>query len=247
MKIKIILFLLFSLSLKADAADTTIVTDLNYDRNNETVKFTSNDEEGTFVLKINGKQIIGRFMEGFDARIEVIDMDRNDNLKEIVAKGFGSSDYLECFFYQFVDGDIVRCGYLPGNFGIKTGGNKILEEHIWMGFYSLDFRYRFDTENKTLTYIHEYVYDIDVPAKVIKSFSVLKYRYDNSEVVKTLMPKTKITLIKVDLTPRCNEEISDYRFDDYCDWFLVKTDDGVQGWCRLKDFMDNVEGLIWAG
>lgn len=247
MKLNIILLPILLLAVKIHAADTTIVTDLNYDRNDETVKFTSNDEDGAFVLKINDKQINGQFMEGFDARIEVIDMDRNDNLKEIVAEGFGSSDYLECFFYQFLDGNIVQCGYLPGNFGIETNGNNILKEHIWMGFYSLDFKYKFDTENKTLTYIHEYVYDINVPAEVTKPFSVLKYRYDNSSVVKTLKPKTKIKLIKVDLTPQCNEEISDYRFDDYCDWFLVKTNDGVQGWCRLKDFMDNVEGLIWAG
>lgn len=247
MKLNIIFLLIILLSFKIHAADTTIVADLNYDRNNETVKFTSNNEDGAFVLRINDKQINGQFMEGFDARIEIIDMDRNDNLKEIVAEGFGSSDYLECFFYQFINGDIVQCGYLPGNFGIKTSGNKILEEHVWMGFYSLDFKYRFDTENKTLTYIHEYVYSIDVPAEVTKPFAILKYKYDNSAVVKTLRPMTKIKLIKVDLTPQCNEEISDYRFDDNCDWFLIETKDGAQGWCRLKDFMDNVEGLIWAG
>jgi hypothetical protein len=240
MQYKIILFLLFVLSIKVYAADTTIVTDVNYDANNEKIHFTSN-EDGSFTLEINNKNINGQFMEGYDARIEIIDMDRNDNLKEIAAGGYGSSDYMEWFFYQFVDDKIVPCGYLPGNFGFKTNGRKILEEHVWMGFYSLDFQYRFDSENKTLTYIHEYVYDIDVPAEVIKPFSVLKYRYDNSEVVKTLRPMTKITLIKVDLTPKCNEEISDYRFDDNCDWFLIKTEEGIQGWCRLKDFMDNVE------
>jgi len=246
MKFKKILFLLFVLSLKVHAADTTIVTDVNYDGNNEKIKFTSS-EDGSFTLIINDKNINGQFIEGFDARIEIIDMDRNDNLKEIVAEGYGSSDYLECFFYQFADGSIVPCGYLSGNFGIKTGGNKILEEHIWMGFYSLDFEYEFDTKNKTLTYIQQNIYDIDVPAEVTKPFSVLKYRYDNSAVVMTLKPGTKISLVKVDITPKCMEEQIDYKFDDNCDWFLIKTEDGVQGWCRLKDFRDNVEGLIWAG
>ena len=246
MKIKITLLLLIVLSVKIHAADTTIVTDVNYDRNEETIKFTS-DESGAFTLTINNKSVSGQFIEGYDAFIRIVDIDNNDNLKEIAAGGYGSSDYMEWFFYQFADGKIIPCGNLPGNFGIKTDGSKILEEHVWMGFYSLDFQYRFDSKNKTLTYIHEYVFDIDVPAEVTNPFSIMSYRYDNSEIVKTLKPKTKITLVKVDLTPQCNEEISDYRFDDFCDWFLVKTEDGVQGWCRLKDFMDNVEGLIWAG
>jgi hypothetical protein len=246
MKAKIILLLLLVLSFKIYTADTTIVADLNYDRNNEIIKFTSNDD-GSFTLKIDDENISGQFMEGFDARIEINDMDRNDNLKEIVAEGYGSSDYLECFFFQFADCLIVSCGYLPGNFGIKTKGNKILIEHVWMGFYSLDFKYMFDTKNKTLTFIHEYIYDIDVPAEVTKPFSILKYRYDNSAIVKTFRPMTKIKFIKVDLAPQCNEEQTDYRFDDNCDWFLIKTDDRVQGWCRLKNFRDNVKGLIWAG
>ena len=246
MNFKVILFLMLAFSIAAHAADTTIVTDLNFDRNEETIKFTS-DESGAFTLKVNDKSAEGQFIEGYDAFIKIIDIDNNDNLKEIAAGGYGSSDYIEWFFYQFIDGEIVPCGHLPGNFGIKATGNKIIEEHVWMGFYSLDFEYRFNTEDKTLTYIHQYVYDIDVPAEVIKPFSVLKYRYDNSAVVKTLSPKTKINLVKVDLTPQCKEEISDYRFDDNCDWFLINTDNGVLGWCRLKNFMDNVEGLIWAG
>jgi hypothetical protein len=246
MKLSIILPMFSLLCLNTFAADTTIVTDVNYDRSAETIKFTS-DESGAFTLKVNNQSVNGQFFEGYDAFIKIIDIDNNDNLREIAAGGYGSSDAMEWFFYQFIDGKIIPCGHLPGNFGIKTTGNKIVKEHVWMGFYSLDFRYRFDTENKTLTYIHEYVYDIDVPAEVTKPFSVLKYRYDNSEVVKTLKPKIKIALVKVDLTPQCNDEISDYRFDDNCDWFLVKTEDGIQGWCRLKDFMDNVEGLIWAG
>ena len=53
MKLYTILLLVFLLSVKIHAADTTIVTDLNYDRNDETIKFTSNDEDGAFVLKIN--------------------------------------------------------------------------------------------------------------------------------------------------------------------------------------------------
>ena len=246
MKLKAILFLLFILSLKIHARDTTVVMDINFDRTEENIKFTSN-ENGQFTLRINEKLINGQFVEGYDAFIEIIDMDRNDNLREILVMGCGSSDYLECFFFQFVNREIIQCGYLPGNFGVKAKGNKILKENIWMGFYSIEFAYKFDTKNKSLTYIKEDLYDIDVKAEVAVPFKILKSRYDNSGVVQTLKPKTKIKLVKVDINPKCSEEIMDYKFDDNCDWFLIKTEDGIRGWCRLKDFRDNVDGLIWAG
>ncbi len=246
MKFKIYLFLLFALSLKIHSADTTLVMDINFDRTEENIKFKSG-ENGQFTLRINDKSLDGQFVEGYDAFIEIIDMDRNDNLKEITVNGYGSSDYVECFFYQFVNGQITPCGYLPGNWGVKTKGNKIIEESIWMGFYSIEFKHKFDTENKTLSYIKEDIYDINVPAEVTIPFKILKYRYDNSVVVQTLKAKTKITLVKVDITPKCSDEYIDYKYDDNCDWFLFKTEDGIQGWCRLKDFRDNVDGLIWAG
>ncbi|RPI17570.1 MAG: hypothetical protein EHM58_08860 [Ignavibacteriae bacterium] len=246
MKLKIILFLLIILSSQIYTRDTTVVIDLNYDRAEENIKFSSN-ENGKYILRINKKSLEGQFAEGYDASIEIIDMDRNDNLCEIIVKGYGSSDYMECFFYQFVNGEIVQCGYLPGNFGVNTTGNKILEENIWMGFYSIDFRHKFDSKNKTLSYIMEDVYDINVPAEVTKSFNILNAKYDNSNAVKTLQPKTKISLIKVDITPKCLNDETDYKYDDNCDWFLIKTEDGFTGWCRLKDFRDNVDGLIWAG
>ena len=53
-------------------------------------------------------------------------------------------------------------------------------------------------------------------------------------------------IIKADLSPTCKyEDGTDDNFS--CDWYLFKTEDGKQGWCRLKDFQENVDGLIWAG
>ncbi len=246
MKSVIFFFFFLFLSSEIIARDTTLNMDINFDRAVENIRFT-NDENGQFILRINEKSLNGQFMEGFDARIEIIDMDRNDNLREVVVEGYGSSDYLECFFYQFLNDEIVPCGYLPGNFGIHTKGNGVLEESIWMGFYSIRFKYKFDSENKSLSYIKEDVYDIDVPAEVTASFRILKAKYNKAGVVSTLKPGTKIRLVKVDITPKCLSEEVDYKFDDNCDWFLIKTDDSIQGWCRLKDFRDNVEGLVWAG
>ncbi len=248
MKIKLKYFLiLFIINVfHLFAADTTVVTDINYNRNEEAIKFKS-DESGAYILTVNDKSVNGQFIEGYDSFIRIIDIDNNDNLKEIAAGGYGSSDYIEWFLYQFVNGKIIACGHLSGNFGIITTGNKILTEKVWMGFYELKFEYKFDSINKTLTYIQKDIYNIDVPAEVNAAFPILRYRYDNSPAAATLKPKTKITLVKVDISPKCSDYETDYKFDDNCDWFLIKTGDGTNGWCRLKDFRDNVDGLIWAG
>ena len=77
-------------------------------------------------------------------------------------------------------------------------------------------------------------------------FKLLKERDDNSPVAVYLKPKTKLMIVKADLSPTCKyEDGTDDNFS--CDWYLFKTEDGKQGWCRLKDFQENVDGLIWAG
>jgi hypothetical protein len=32
-----------------------------------------------------------------------------------------------------------------------------------------------------------------------------------------------------------------------CVWYLIENSKGVQGWVILKDFMEKVHGIPWAG
>ena len=241
-----LLLLFFASNLNSQVRDTAFTLDINFDREEEKIICSYDERTHEFTLKINDQTISQQFMDSYDYAVEVIDMNRNDNLKEVIVKGYGNSDQSDMYFFQFINGKIVSCGHLPSNFGIEVTSNSEITEHAWMGFWTAKIRYDFDTKNKTLTRINDEFYDVNQECEVKTPFRLLVKKDDNSETAVTLAPKTKLTIIKADITPVCKYE--DGTDDDFsCDWFLFKTSDGKQGWCRLKDFQQNVDGLIWAG
>ncbi len=240
------LLLILTFSVNAQIRDTVFSVDLNFDRNEDKISCTYNENTLEFTLKINNAAVTEKFIDSYDCAVEVIDINRNDNLKEIVVKGYGNSDQADMYFYQYINDKIVPAGHLPSNFGIEVTGNGKITEYAWMGFWTAKIRYDFDTKNKTLTKIDEEFYEVNQECEVTAPFKLLVKRDDNSETAVTLSPKTKLTIIKADISPLCKYE--DGSDDDFsCDWFFFKTSDGKQGWCRLKDFQQNVDGLIWAG
>lgn len=240
------LLLFFAFNLNSQVRDTAFTLDINFDREEEKIICSYDERTHEFTLKINDQTVSQQFMDSYDYAVEVIDMNRNDNLKEVIVKGYGNSDQSDMYFFQFINGKIIPCGHLPSNFGIEVTGNSEITEHAWMGFWTAKIRYDFDTKNKTLTRINDEFYDVNQECEVKTPFRLLVKKDDNSETAVTLAPKTKLTIIKADITPVCKYE--DGTDDDFsCDWFLFKTSDGKQGWCRLKDFQQNVDGLIWAG
>jgi len=244
--IKITVLLLVLFAVNSYSRDTTVVLDINFDRTDDVIKLHFPGENEPFTLTINNKTLKGEFIYAYDAGMKIIDINRNDNLREVVVFGYGNSDQNECFFYQLIDNSIVRVGYLPSNYGIETDGRGTVAEIAWMGFWSARFEYSFDTRAKSLTFIEEEFYDVNQSAEVKLPFKLLASNNDNAELVTELKAGTKITLVKADITPAC-EINTGYIEDMMCDWFLIQTSSGVKGWCRLKDFHEKVDGLIWAG
>ena len=79
-----------------------------------------------------------------------------------------------------------------------------------------------------------------------KSFEILSERIDGAGVVANLVPGTKIKLIGADTSPSFYNNMG--YLDNYNrDWYLIRTNDGKEGWARLETFRDLVDGLIWAG
>jgi hypothetical protein len=239
----LILFLLFSANI---FADTTLTHDLNFDGQNEKIRMSFYENMPGFKLFVNDNEVSAHFSDAYSADIQLIDINRNDNLKEIVVRGFGSSDQTDCFFYQFIDDKIVECGHLPSNVGFEAPGNGELIEHGWMGFYTIKLRYDFDTRKKTLTLVKDEFYEIDQSAEVKTSFTLLKNRDDNSAAAGTLKTGEKIRIVKTDIEPVCTKD-ENYMYDLNCDWFFIESASGIKGWIRGKDFFEKVEGLIWAG
>ncbi|MBL8016058.1 MAG: hypothetical protein JNK43_02215 [Ignavibacteria bacterium] len=245
-KLFILLLLGFTFSAFSQGIDTTIRYDLNFDREEESIRVKYNESAQEFTLKINNDEFTGKYSDAYDVGVEIIDINRNDNLREVLVKGYGPSDQSDMYFFQYVNGKITQCGRLPSNFGIEVTGNGKLTEYAWMGFWTAKIRYEFDSKNKSITKIEDEFYDVNQECEVRTSFDLLMDKNDNSEVTVKLKPGTKLTLVKADISQNCpNPE--DIYTEFYCDWFLIKTSDGKQGWCRLKNFHEKVDGLVWAG
>lgn len=240
------LALFFSISVFASTADTTLNYDINSDGKEETIKLQHKDDDQSFVFSINDVKLNGKFDYAYGSSIQIIDMDEHDGVMEVIVIGYGNSDQNDMFFYQFVDGKIIEVAHLPSNFGVETDNHGTLTEHAWMGFWTMQQKYRFDSKAKTLTKVDEEFYNVDQQCEVTKPFKLLSKREDDAAAVVELKPKTKITLVKADLTPKCLYDNGDTD-DFFCDWYFIRTADGKEGWVRLKMFYENVDGLIWAG
>jgi hypothetical protein len=240
------LLFIFALNIFSSTGDTTLKIDLNFDGKEETVKLFHKDEAQEFTFRINNAEIKGKFDYAFGSDIRVIDINRNDNLREVIVLGYGPSDQNDMYFYQYVEGKIIEVGHLPSNFGVDTDGSGRLTEYGWMGFWTIKLKYDFDSKKKTLTKIDEEFYEVNQECEVKNPFKLLSKREDGSPVAVELKKGTKLTVVKADISPKC--KYADGSDDDFsCDWYLFKTADGKQGWVRLKDFQENVDGLIWAG
>lgn len=245
-KLFALLISVLTFSAYSQGIDTTIKYDLNFDREEETIRLTYNESVQEFKLKINNDEFTGKYSEAYDVGIEIIDINRNDNLREVLVKGYGPSDQSDMYFFQFVNDKITECGHLPSNFGIEVTGNGKLTEYAWMGFWTAKIRYEFDSRKKTITKIEDEFYDVNQECEVKTTFDLRKDKSDNSEVSVKLKPGTKLTLLKADISQNCPNAEQIYT-EFYCDWYLIKTSDGKQGWCRLQDFVEKVDGLVWAG
>ncbi|NOS86151.1 MAG: hypothetical protein HOP31_13490, partial [Ignavibacteria bacterium] len=201
-----LLLFVLTVSSHSQIKDTTLNIDLNFDREEEKISCSYNEGTLEFTLKINNAIVNEKFMDSYDCAVEIIDINKNDNLKEVLVKGYGNSDQSDMYFYQYIDGQIVPCGHLPSNFGIEVTGNSKITEHAWMGFWTAKLKYDFDTKNKTISKINEEFYDVNQECEVKSPFKLLVRRDDNSETAVTLSPKTKLTIIKADISPVCKYE-----------------------------------------
>ncbi len=243
---KLILLLFLSIKVFASDADTTLRTDLNFDGKEENIRLVYYPDAMGFLLTIGSSQVKESYSDTYDADMIILDINRNDGFREVVVRGFGSSDQTDCYFFQYDGEKIIPCGHLPSNSGFETNGKGQVTEFGWMGFYTIRLKYDFDSRRKTLSFEKEEFYDVNQSAEVKTPFGLKKTRDDASESSGTLSKGEKIVIVKTDIEPVCNKD-ENYIYDMNCDWFYIKSAGGVNGWIRGKDFFEKVDGLIWAG
>lgn len=239
-----------NLNIPMIQGDTTIYTDINPDRKMEIifVSFPRLKNGGIYdyVLTIDNDTAKGVFDIMDNAMVHLIDIDKSDGYKEVVLMAIGPSDMTDYKIFRYSGGKIVKIGDLSGFFGIETDGYGTLKAIVWMGFWMKEQLYKLDNELMALLPIPKDVYSLDVDITVTKTFVILSERIDEAMVVKSLKSGTKIKLIGADTSPRCYNDMG-YQDDFDSDWYLIRANDGTEGWARLKNFRDLVDGLIWAG
>jgi len=232
-------------SISISGRDTTISASLENNKGKETINATLNDSTQDFTLKIGSASTDGKFNDAFDIDLKVVDIDKDDNYKELVLIGQGPDDDNDCYFYEYANGSIIPCGHIENISSFKTDGNKQLQADSWMGFWTKTEDYSFDA--KYLVKKPKETYSIsEVNGTVKNKISLLKNRSDDSPSAGSLKPGTKFTITKGDISPKCSDnDGSDNSYQ--CYWYYIISNDGTEGWCRLKNFENNVEGLPWAG
>lgn len=231
--------------------DTVISSNLEKGKGNVNIHCTFNDSTQSFTLTIgkpsdNSAAILYRTnLDAYDMTVQVIALDKESNFNEVAVECWGMDANNQIFFYDYKNGSIVLCGQLDWISEYKANGDKQLQTESWMGFWTKIEDYSFDAGNLAAKSKDTYPVK-DVSGKVKEKITLLKNRSDDSPAAGSLKPGTKFTITKADISPKfIDPEGNNMSYEYY--WYYIKASDGTEGWSRLKNFENNVEGLPWAG
>lgn len=213
--------------IKGTGEDTGHV-DLNGDGVVDTIRFTCREEAGDFTLYVNDAFVIGEG-ENLDGYCRVVDIDAEDNVKEISVGEAGPSDDYATAFYYYDGKRVIPMGKIQGSeFGnvLKIDGSGELATktrgktlHTW--FYP-DF-YRLSEEH-LLERIPQELYDMNCKVRVKKEFKLQKSR-TSTETAVVLQPGEEVVILA----------------SDDKEWCLVQNSKGARGWFAFEKY-DNIKG-----
>ncbi|WP_054869955.1 YARHG domain-containing protein [Caloranaerobacter sp. TR13] len=211
--------------------------DINGDGKTERILFKL-ENMNSYKLYINDLVIEGELVYS-SKYFAIVDIDKNDNFKEIIISDYGPSDDYISYFYYFDGEDIIKMGNTEGLFeyGIKIDGTgkfsvrtrgKILQTWFFDKYYTL-------TKEHKLVEIPQDIYITNYDVFVKKPIKLLRNR-NNSDDYFVLHEGQKATIVGTD-----DKE-----------WCLIETATGERGWFAVDNFsIIRSEGLhaykIFAG
>ena len=207
--------------------------DLNGDGIKDEINFSSDESE--FVLEINDSKIedFGAYLEG---NYYIVDIDKEDDYKEILISDWGPSDDYVTFYYYYDGNEIVSMGITEGmysdswsNIVIKGNGTigtstrgGILHTWFYKDYYKLD-------SNHKLVHVPQDLYEMTWEVTVKKSIPLLESR-DSDKVIAYLEVGEKATILSSD-------DVS---------WCFVKKEDGTKGWFEIEGY-SKIKGTDYTG
>ncbi|QIB26356.1 SH3 domain-containing protein [Caloranaerobacter azorensis] len=175
-----------------------------------------------YKLHINNLVIEGE-LGNYSNNFAIVDIDKNDNLKEIIISDYGPSNDYVSYFYCYDGQNIIKMGQTEGLFeyGIKIDGmgklsartrSKILQTWFFDKYYTLSKEHKLIEVPQDI-YITNYDVFVKRPIKLLKNRG-------NSDDYFILNEGQRMTIVGTD-----DKE-----------WCLVETKTGERGWFAVDEF-----------
>lgn len=218
----------------------TITMDLNGDGKPEqiTSKGTQAQDWGMTNKVYNqiefsvGDQTLSLESAEWDSFLYIVDIDKDDNYKEIVVYDYGPSNDPVDYYYYYNGNKIEFMGSVQGhineNNDIEDGvlhakiRNDILDTH----YYDLD--YHLDDNHHLVAEPRAY-YEVNIPMRTVESM-ILYTEPGSGDVCNDIQKNEMLTAYKVD-------------FNDYV---YVTLENGKKGWIDGETIMSGTDGLFRA-
>jgi len=209
----------------------SIKTDLNSDNQTEMIKLEKTGKQFGYKLTINNQETLGAFeMEETDG-FKVIDIDTQDQYKEIAIHSSGPGDDMNDNFYfiYWYDGAAVfLIGQLNGS--AIFNGNGIIYLDKWEGFWTSREKYVLDKNSRKISFVRPFGYYVGVKGKVKTSFTIFQEQ--------ALKNKVAVLNVGSDIEILLCDKV-EYRY-------LIKSQSGLLGWISNNDISERIDGLPWA-
>lgn len=193
-----------------------------------------NDRKSKYELKIADQVVHGEYETGEDDRpkIEIIDIDKNDNMHELLLTTLDGMYTCHYNYYNYRNNKIHKLLYLSS--GHCDGkpmlqGNGILIHSIWNIFYVDKDKYRFDSDKNKIRSFYSSYGAVNVQVTVKKKINLYSV-YDLEEIISNALPGDKLNAILYD--PRTS-------------MLLVSDEDSFYYWVNY-DSISSLEGMPYA-
>lgn len=225
----------------------SIVADLNGDGVNDTIVFSTKQDEydvyTEYTISVNRQSISVPLRDVYEMECAVVDIDRQDHIKEIAVTSTGTDEYTENMMFVLDSNGVHSASPLTGI--VEYRGDGVVATAKWMGFWSIVEEYQWDRQKFGWKLLPRDTYDVGVTVAALKSFQVHEARDDGSKVTATVRPKTSFDIVSCDPSPVCDNSPPDKDTGD-CDWYLIRLRTGATGWARLQAFKAKAR-IPWAG
>lgn len=285
MKKIILLLVLLSASFPifAQNCDTTFYANLSSEFKRNEINFKCRTEQIKMVedgneypvdiciykLTLENKSLTDTFFYSAGCPvIDIIDINKTDNSKEILITNPGMDEGYSCNIYVNSNGPKLLCKVdFCSSFEPDGKGNLYIGH--WMGFCSIADKYVLSDDGEKITGVKMDFYPVKIDyifldpnsgdyttrdyGVVAGSFELLAERNKNSKVVAKTNPGERIYITGLDTTSIKTKEKDDTGEENEVGWIWIqmKTEDGTTGWILTKQWDQDwwnktVTGIMFA-